>query len=164
LLSGKVRPVIHPLFEWKPPVDKSERAIRMRQVEQAAIRVLYDAGELRNDLLTVLHRMGARELADRWSHSKPAGIELARAMSSKDRMDRLEEQLEMLKDEWEHSIRLATQYTTDFNKLTAESFVRWEDGEPPPNVRGEWGVRLLTKDDRELEPVRLDPIALRHTW
>jgi hypothetical protein len=155
LLQGKVKPVIHPLFEWKPQMSK---------LEWAAIRALYEPRELRDDLLAVLDLMGAGTLADRWSHSKPPGFELAQAVSSKDQLDRLEEQLRVLTDEWWQSIRLATQYTNNFNKLTAVRYVKWDDGEPPASIRNEWGIRLLTKGDRELEPVRLDPIALRQRW
>jgi hypothetical protein len=162
-LRGKVKPVIYPLFTWKPPVHRPELAAKVWQLERAAVRSLYNAQELFGDLVNVLKCTGAEELIDRWSHSKPSGREHAMAMSAKNRLDRLGQQMEAMKDEWEAAVRLATEQTNSFNRLTAESFVRWDHGEPPVDLRNEWGVRLLTKADRQLEPVRLDPIAVR-TW
>jgi hypothetical protein len=153
--------VIYPLFPWKPQIKKPEEAARKRLLERAAICALYNAQELHDDLVNVLKCAGASEFVDRWSHSKPSGHDRAMAISARNRLDRLEQQLDALKDEWEQAVRLAVEYANVFNSLTAESRVRWDQGEPPANIRSEWGLRLLTKADRQFEPVCFDPIAVR---
>ena len=79
-------------------------------------------------------------------------MEFAQAKSTIDRLDRLDEQLEAFRQLWEHSIRLANEHTKGFNRLTAESSVFWDDGQPPLGIRDAWGFRLLPRSDRQLEP------------